>query len=328
MDVVAGLGQPCFPAEGPAEMKWKYLFGPVASRRLGRSLGVDFVQMKTCPFDCVYCEVAPTTNRTTQRRRFFPPEEILAELEAFFAGGGQADYITLTGSGEPTLSSDLGFLVRETQKRFKRPVAVITNGALLTEPEVRDELMNADLVMPSLDAARQESFEAANRPAEGIDVESIIDGLAAFSRQYGGKLWLEVLLVEGLNDSDDDVEALSRAIARIAPERVQLNTVVRPGVLPSARAVSPERLEEIAARLSKAAPTEIIAPAELRASATAERPESAILETLRRRPCTADDLAAGLSLETGRVKQVLSALIEAGEVRETRFGSGVFYEAS
>jgi wyosine [tRNA(Phe)-imidazoG37] synthetase (radical SAM superfamily) len=310
-------------------MSGRFLFGPVASRRLGRSLGVDLIPPKTCPFDCIYCEVGRTTRLTAERGRFNDPDEILRQLDEFFASGGRADYITFSGSGEPTLSSDLGHLIRESKRRFWVPVAVITNGALLSDPAVRAEIMDADLVIPSLDAVREGPFAAVNRPVAGLRLASIVDGLVAFGREFRGRVWLEVLVVAGVNDADEDIDAIAAAIARIKPERVQLNTVVRPPAESYARAVVPERLEEIAARLAKAAPTEIVAPATLRACAKSGlAPREAVLETVIRRPCTAADLESGLALSASEVAAALGDLIAAGKVREMRFGAGIFYEGA
>lgn len=306
----------------------KFLFGPVASRRLGRSLGVDLVPYKTCPFDCLYCEVGRTTRKSCARERFFEPEELLAEVERFFAQGGEADYITITGSGEPTLSADVGFIIEECKRRFAVPVAIITNGALMGDPAVRRELMLADLVMPSLDSALPESFAALNRPADGVSLDDIIAGLEAFAREYKGRLWLEVLFAEGVNDGEDDVEALAAFIARARPDRVQINTVVRPPADASAAAVSRQRLEEIAMRFSREAPVEIIAPAVLSASGRPpEDPRRAVLETLRRRPCTAEDLRGGLSIPRDDVEGIVEELIAGGLVRSVRHDRADFYEA-
>jgi len=310
-------------------MRWKYLFGPVASRRLGRSLGVDIIPAKTCPFDCVYCEVGRTTRRTKERASYVQPDEVLSELEGFFDGGGQADYVTFSGSGEPTLSRDLGRLIRETKKRFGVNVAVITNGALLGDPEVRAELAEADVVMPSLDSAREESFEAVNRPLAGLGVREVIEGLVKFTKEFRGRAWLEVLLVTGVNDSDRDIEALAKAIERIRPERVQLNTVIRPPAEKDALPASREKLEEVAARLSRCAPTEIVAPAALKkAKSAAMDREEAVVETLRRRPCTAEDLASGLSIGEGELSEILDVLLCRGLIEKARFGQGEFYQAA
>jgi wyosine [tRNA(Phe)-imidazoG37] synthetase (radical SAM superfamily) len=308
-------------------MKYRYLFGPVASRRLGRSLGVDLLPLKTCPYDCVYCEVGRTTAKTTVRSEFVPAADVLGELEAYFASGGDADFVTVSGSGEPTLYRGLGALIAEVRGRFHRKVAVITNGALLTDAAVRRELGSADLVMPSLDSARQSSFEAVNRPYGGIRVDALIEGLVAFAREYRGRLWLEVLIVAGINDSDEDVNALSRAIRRIAPERIHLNTVVRLPAEHSARPVSRERLEAIAVRFGAEAPTEIIAPAIAGGRGTAAPTDTSILDTLKRRSCTAEDIAGGVGVSPEAVRAVLERLVSSGLARKSDFGGTTFYDA-
>ena len=174
-----------------------HLFGPVPSRRLGRSLGVDLVPRKTCPYDCIYCEVGPTTQKTITRLDY-QADEIMAELAAYLhQGPPPLDYITLAGSGEPTLNLGLGRIIRRLKALTGTPVAVLTNGALLYLPEVRDELKLADLVLPSLDAAREESFRAINRPLPDYPLSRLIEGLEAFRREYAGQIWLEILLLQG-----------------------------------------------------------------------------------------------------------------------------------
>lgn len=309
-------------------MSKTHLFGPVASRRLGRSLGVDLIPAKTCPLDCVYCEVGRTTRHSAAREHFYPADEILAELEEFFASGGEADFITITGSGEPTLSLELGKIVSECKRRFDTPVAVITNGVLLDDAEVRRELMPADLVMPSLDAARREAFDRVNRPADGVTLESVVKGLMAFANEYKGRLWLEVLLVAGMNDSDADIEALRDLIARIKPRRIQLNTIARPPADRAARPVAPEKLEAVAEALSKAAPVEIVAPGRVRAGhKRTASPREAILQTVRRRPCTLCDLAAGLILDEDVAQAAVAELLAEGSITAVEFDMATFYKA-
>lgn len=305
-----------------------HIFGPIASRRLGRSLGVDVLPLKTCPFDCVYCEVGRTTRKTGRRRTFVPADEVLAELAEFFRNGGQAEYVTFSGSGEPTLYAGLGRLVAQVRRRFGVKVAVITNSALLSRPRVRAELMGADIVMPSLDSAREESFRAVNRPIAGISAGKVVEGLVRFAREFKGRMWLEVLLVEGANDSDADIDALAAAVKRIVPERVQLNTVVRPPAEAWARPVTRRKLERIAARLSHAAPAEVIARVAVRRGAGKRLPgEKALVETLKRRPCTVEDLAGGFSADPGEMAALLRGLVRAGKARRARFAHGDFYEA-
>src|SRR5208337_1935657 len=227
-------------------MSHSHLFGPVPSRRLGRSLGVDLIPRKTCPFDCIYCEVGPTSHQTETRFEY-EAEAMVAELRAYLEGSSpELDFITLAGSGEPTLNLGLGGIIRRLKELTAIPVAVLTNGALLYLPEVRRELQAADLVLPSLDAARDQAFQAVNRPLPGYPLSRL---LQAFRREYPGPIWLEVLLLKGLNDSPEDLEALRRALPTLAPDKVQLNTAVRPGLRSQARPLSLEALAAIASGL-------------------------------------------------------------------------------
>jgi len=174
----------------------KLIFGPVPSRRLGRSLGVDLVPYKVCSYDCIYCQVGKTTRKTATRDEYVPTDEVLAELAQVFEAGCECDYVTLSGSGEPTLHRDVGRIIARIKELTDTPVAVLTNGSLLSDPQVRKDLMQADLVVPSLDAADPETFEAINRPCAGLDFDAMVEGLAAFRREYpsaastrGGSTW-------------------------------------------------------------------------------------------------------------------------------------------
>ena len=223
-----------------------YLYGPVPSRRLGVSLGLDVVPRKTCSLNCVYCQLGPTARPTLERRRFFDPEAFFVELQEKAPHLPPIDYATFSGSGEPMLNADLGGLVRGVKKILHRPVCVITNGTLTTDPAVRRDLAEADLLLPSLDAASQEVFLRVNRPARGLVIADIIAGLAELKRESRGLFHLEILLVRGLNDSEDELSLLRAAVGRIGPDELHLNTVVRPPADSSARPVTPERLNEIA----------------------------------------------------------------------------------
>ena len=311
----------------------KYLFGPVNSRRLGLSLGVDLVPAKICNFDCIYCEVGVTTGLTVKRREYSPTREIIAELDGFFAGvengaGQKPDFVTLTSSGETTLHTGLGEVIRYIKRRFDIPVAVLTNGALLPDPQVRLELMAADLVVPSLDAALKETLAAINRPApECADPERIVDGLVSFAEEFGGEIWLEILLADGVNDSDEDIAALVEAVNRIKPRRVQLNTVVRPPAVSSARPLSEERLQEIAARFENHL-VEIIADYSGSAAKYPDKVEKAqILEMLKRRPCTGEDVCEATGVARNEVERLLNELEESSLIRETIHDGRKYFQA-
>lgn len=214
----------------------KYVYGPVRSRRLGNSLGITTVPYKVCSFDCVYCQLKKTTLKTAARKNYIPEKEIIGEIRTFFRmhppreGGGHAsvDCVAFSGSGEPTLNRRLGRLVRAVRTVTSLPIVLITNGSTMVEPRARREMSHADIVIPSLDAVTQDVFEKIDRPAQGIRVRDIINGLVAFRRIFKGRLWLEVMLVRGLNDSRDYLLKIKKAVDRIKPDRVQINSPVRP----------------------------------------------------------------------------------------------------
>ncbi len=205
-----------------------YVYGPVPSRRLGRSLGVSLIPPKTCTYSCVYCQLGRTTDQTVERRSFFPSADILGEIGNALDTSENVDHITFVGDGEPTLSSDIGLLIGQVKERFDVPVAVVTNGSLLFDAQVRAELMAADRVLPTLATAEYEIWRRMHRPHKGLDFYAIIEGLVSFSHEYKGDLWLEVMLVNGLNDYDVSLQALRELIQRVGPGRVDLMTPIRP----------------------------------------------------------------------------------------------------
>ena len=265
------------------------LFGPVLSRRLGLSLGVDLLKYKTCNLDCIYCELGRTSSLTKRRDRFVSPEKVQREIES--RSEEDFDHLTFAGSGEPTLSSDLGEMIRRSKEIVDVPVAVITNSTLLTSPKVRSEVAEADIVLPSLDAVTQSTFERINRPAKDLKLEEIIEGLRAFRSEFSGEIWLEVMLVKDVNDSE--AEQIARAVELIKPDRVQLNTVVR---IP-AEPVLPLDESEMMNILGVFKDAEIIPDWDW---SVPEKQEAKFLEILVDRPCTLYEIAelAGLDKNT------------------------------
>ncbi len=307
---------------------YKYLFGPVPSRRLGMSLGVDLIPKKVCSLNCIYCEVGPTTKLTTQRLEYTPLLKIEKELKDYFAVNPPPDYITFSGYGEPTLHSAIGKIIRfikETQPEI--PVAVLTNGTLLSSKKVRDELQQADLILPSLDAATQEVFEKINLPAEGLNINKYINGLVNFRKEFKGQIWLEIFILPGYNDSLQELDALKKAICKINPDRVQLNTLDRPGSLKNLIPATPEELNRIV-NLWQMDHLEIIARTKNRNVHTAYRSdmESAILTTIARRPCTSDDLAEILGTHVNEINKYLEILENEKKISQVRKSRGIFYQ--
>lgn len=302
-----------------------HVFGPVPSRRLGRSLGVDLVPFKTCTYDCLYCQLGRTTNLTTERREWVPLEAVLTELQEKVSSG--PDYITLSGSGEPTLYSRTGELIERIKGMTDIPVAVLTNGSLLWRPEVRRELLGADLVVPSLDAGTEDMFRAVNRPHEDISFEDMLRGLVEFRREFRGQCWLEMLILADYTATEAEVARLAEYAAQIGPDRVQLNTVTRPPAEDFAVGVSPERMAGFARMFDP--PAEVIADfrhVHEQEGVVASREE--ILDMLRRRPCSVEDVASGLGMHANEVIKHIDRLAAAGLIAKSRVGGTVYYRAN
>ena len=285
---------------------------------------MDPVVPKTCTLDCVYCELGPTTDRTVSRRPYVPVDGILEELGARLAENPDLDFITLSGSGEPTLNSDIGRLIDGIKEMTDVPVAVLTNGTLLTDPEVRAELANADVVAPSVDGVSRAAFERVNRPHESLDPAVIADALVAFAREFRGKIWLEVVFVEGLNDDSGEVDRIAGIIDDVKPDKVHVNTVVRPPAAPHARALTQERLEEIAERFGPTA--EVIAgPAGPSQSAVAGDASGVVVAMVARRPVTAIDVARATGMSVAAAAEMLNQLVENGVLSVVRHGESLYY---
>ncbi|MCU0275357.1 MAG: radical SAM protein [Acidobacteria bacterium] len=304
----------------------RHVFGPVPSRRLGISLGLDIIPYKTCSLDCLYCECGRTTDLTRERRRFFPPLELLEELRAALPAIPRLDFITFSGSGEPTLNSDLGWFIAEIKKVSLSPLAVLTNGTLLFRQDVRRDLLGADVVLPSLDAALAGSFARINQPCPGLDLEDIIAGLEAFRKEYAGKIWLEVFIVKGVNDGDADLAALQAALARIRPDKVQLNSLDRPPAYPGVEAADFALLERIRGQWP-GLPVEIIQRARNREdiAAFSANFENSLLNTIRRRPLTLDDLVALTAKGRDELRRYLDILEREKRIQPVIEGGQIFY---
>jgi wyosine [tRNA(Phe)-imidazoG37] synthetase (radical SAM superfamily) len=232
-------------------MQYSHLFGPVRSRRLGRSLGIDLISQKTCSYDCVYCECGHTTLETIERQEFFPPGEVLSELQEYLRQSPQLDHLTFSGSGEPTLSLSIGKVIRFLRHSFPHyRVAVLTNGSLLWRPDVREDLLPAAVVLPTLSSVFEPTFRKIQRPAPGITATRVVEGLERFREEYQGAIWLEVFIIPGINTSQQELDGIRTAIERIRPDRVHLNTLDRPASEEWVRPASREELERILAFLA------------------------------------------------------------------------------
>jgi wyosine [tRNA(Phe)-imidazoG37] synthetase (radical SAM superfamily) len=307
---------------------YTHLFGPVPSRRLGMSLGIDLIPHKICSLNCVYCECGATTSLTHERKEYVPVDEVYSELLDFFKNNPDPDYLTFSGAGEPTLHSHIGEVIAFLKElRPAIPVAVLTNGTLFGEKAVREELMQADLVLPSLDAATEEALRKINRPRRELLVSGYVEGLIDFSREYRGEIWLEIFLLPGFNDDLQNLEALKEAALKINPSRIQLNTLDRPGTVANLHPLPMDRLEEIVEFFGMDQ-VEIIAPPQERQEVKSYRSdlESAIMETIARRPCTLADLEKILGLHINEINKYLGVLEEAGKVETVEEERGTFYQ--
>jgi wyosine [tRNA(Phe)-imidazoG37] synthetase (radical SAM superfamily) len=304
----------------------KYLFGPVPSRRLGRSLGIDLVPYKTCTFDCIYCDLGRTTHKTISRQSYVSPEEIQGELEICLSAlEKNPDYITISGSGEPTLNTNIGEIIRKIKEITSTPVAVLTNSSLLSFSEVRRDLLEADLILPSIDAVTPALFEYINRPHQSLKIEEIVSGLIQFRKQYRGQIWLEILFCRGVNDGRDEVERLKEVIERIEPDRIQLNTTVRPPAEEFAYPLTTIQLEEIRKKLGDKAEiiSEFAAPLGEEFNSVKD---TEILNLIKRRPCTTEDISKALGLRIDEVVKHLDHLTKTGTIRYRMYEHRCYYE--
>lgn len=336
-------------------MAFRFVFGPVRSGRLGLSLGLDLLGDAICSFDCVYCEVGPTRVLTTRRAAYVPARDILDELSRWWEGvgngpAGRPDVITLGGQGEPCLNSEIGEIIAGVRRIAPGvPVAVLTNSAHLADPAVRRDLAGADLVLPSLDTLVPREMARLNRACAGLGPQALREGLLAFRAQFAGRICLEVLLAEGYNDSAENLEALRELIPRLAPDRVDVVTLTRPGALPGVRPVSAAVLAQWRAALAVPGKADQGGPGQTRlahqeavadgadaavaadgADATADGADGAdaagrILASALRRPQTAEQLAHALGLALPRVQHILETLVRQGDIEEIRLKDGQYF---
>ncbi len=227
----------------------KYIYGPVKSRRLGLSLGVTLTPCKVCSFDCIYCQLGNTTQKVNETKEYVKAEEVIRELTVWLQNNIETvkdlNYISFSGSGEPALNSKLGYLIIEIKKITSVPIAVITNSSMLVYPQVRQAIAHADLIIPSLDAVNPEVFIKINRPHDSFKLEEIIQGLISLRKEFQGQLWLEVMLVHGVNDDLRHIKKLAEVIENINPQKIQLNSPVRSTAEAQVSAVEKSKLEKI-----------------------------------------------------------------------------------
>ncbi len=307
-------------------MKYKYIFGPVPSRRLNVSLGVDLVPHKVCSYNCIYCECGRTTNLTVERKEYVPTKVVLEELNDYLNSHPKPDYVTFSGSGEPTLHKDIGEIISFIKSEYPDvKIAILTNGSLFNDSNVRKEILNADVILPSLDSAIEETFKRIDRPYGKLNLKDIIDGMMKFRKDYKGQIWLEVFIIEGINSDKVNLKALKKAIIKIKPDKIQLNTMDRPGTENWVKAVSKKILEDIVEywNLNN---VEIISKYKRReVKSYRDDVENAIIETIQRRPCTIEDLQNILNLHINELNKYIDVLENEGKIAAKVESRGVFY---
>lgn len=310
-------------------MGYKYIFGPVMSSRLGRSLGLDLLGGRICTMDCVYCEVGATRDLTLTRKPYVPAADILAELSAWKDEGLPApDMVTLGGLGEPCLNSEMADVITGARALFPgTDIAVLTNASLMTDTQVRKELAMADVVLPSLDSLVDDEFTQVNRPCEGFSPEAVAEGLLEFKKDFKGKIFLEILLAKGINETDENLGRLKDFCRQLSPDRVDVVTLTRPGTVKSIAPVDGETLERWRMMLGGDGPAE----ERDRTSGTElsmERITAFIEASLARRPQTVQQLADALGGDPETVRQAVEALEKSGDVISREDRGEIFYHGT
>jgi len=302
---------------------FRYLFGPVPSRRLGRSLGIDLIPFKTCTLDCIYCQLGETTCEVSERGDYVPMQDVLDELEHWKQIDGQADHITLAGSGEPTLHAHFGDVFRWVKARTDIQSVLLTNGTLLHDPEVREEASLADKVKVTLSAWDEASFQQIHRPAQGITFDLLVKGERAFRQMYPGELSVEVFIVEGVNSHVLQCQQIAEVVKSIHPDRIDINTVVRP---PAVEGVSPspeEHLRALAELFGEKA--SVTATFKKQGFSAMEINESSLLGLIKRHPATCEQLAGEFNLPEEQVFKVLKQLEIDGRLQSEKTGSETYF---
>ena len=309
------------------KLKTKRVFGPVLSKRLGNSLGIDVIPHKTCSYNCIYCQLGSEENTITDLTNYYSVDEIIYELKEALLNNKNIDYITFTGSGEPTLYKDLKKLIYEIKQITDIPVCIITNGSLLYKQEMRSNLLLADLIIPSLDAGNEETFKLIDNPNKEIDFDKMVEGLIEFKKVFKGEYWLEIFLLKDMNDNEDELDDIIKIVKKIKPDRIQLITATRRVANEKAKALSDEELKKIKKYFNSKCDIEIDIPniSENHKGNTRILTEEDIVNFLIRQPDTAYIIAKSFNENERKVKELLDLLIKKNKVREEIVNGVVSY---
>lgn len=308
----------------------KYIFGPVQSRRLKNSLGIDIVPYKTCSLDCIYCECGRTTNKTIKRKPYVKSDIILSELKKFLEEYKfKIDYITITGSGEPTLNTEIGKISSEIKKITNIPLALLTNSTLLYKKSVRKQLLNFDVILPSLDAASTETFLKINRPFKSLSLKKIIKGLIKLRKEFKGKIWLEIFILKNINDDLSEIEKFIPLLKKISPDRIDLNTIDRPPAESYAQPASLTKLLKIKNLLNNYGfKTQIISRKKSIPEKINKYPvkKEMIISIIKRRPETIENIAKALNVSNKEIKKIILQLVKNNSVSKIKINNKNFYK--
>lgn len=311
--------------------KYNHIFGPVPSRRLGMSLGLDMVPHKTCSLNCAYCECGKTTDFSIERKPYILANELISELDKFMTESDiNIDAITFGGSGEPLLNSDIRKVIDHIKAHYpKIKTALLTNSTLFYIPEVRKEVLDIDYVLPSYDAYSEAVFKKINNPASQLTAQMVTDGLIEFSKEYKGTLWVEVFILDDVNDNEQEIENIKNILTEISPNRVQLNTLDRPGAFTWVKPASKETMSKVAEKL-KPLPVEIVTRSH--APETSEKAKNysdeEIIATISRRPLKVEDVAVTMQISINDADKILSKLVEENKLKIDDSSGQKFYSIS
>lgn len=305
---------------------YRYIFGPVASRRFGRSLGVDLLGQRICSFNCIFCEAGPTQTCTMKRDVYVPIEVVLGELRAWYGSGGEADVVTLAGRGEPTLHTGFGTVIDAIHGMCDIPVVLLSNGSLMSLPDVRRDAARADVVKVSLSGWDDASIQHLNQPVAGLRFTDYLAGLKAFRQVFKGELRIEVMFVSGLNDSEEEARKIAACAGEVGADKIELNTVVRPPADCSAGPVPVEILQQYAAFFGPGAVVigGAYVPPHMNAKKTGHTVSggsdlaSRLRSLLSHRGCTLDEITVGLGVPTAEIEALLLHWVESGIVQQTK----------
>ena len=309
----------------------KYLFGPVASRRLGISLGIDLVPFKTCSINCVYCESGATTNLTLKRREYIPVDEVIRQLDELLSNSPEIDYLTFSGAGEPTLNSGIGRVICFAKTNYPQyKICLLTNATLFSDPGLLEEIADIDLCIPSLDASTEEEFKIINRPSPELDFKTYVDALIEYCRNSKADIWLELFIVPGKNDSDESIKRFKEIIKQAKPDKVQLNTLDRPGTVDWISASTEENTMRFVRALEPIVPVEAVGPFKYKSPALQKqlRPDEIdklIIDLISRRPSTLSDMSETFGVPEKQIKERLSILLKSNSIKSETSSRGEFF---